>query len=65
MLGWIKGGRKVDLYSSFSVYYLRPIFTTTQITALLTLLYSLTLEHIRKRTQGTLTSLRVTPPPAL
>ncbi|CAH7290362.1 hypothetical protein VCHA38O210_30295 [Vibrio chagasii] len=46
MLGWIKGGRKVDLYSSFSLNYLRPIFTTTQITAPLPLLYSFTLEHI-------------------
>ncbi|CAK3287873.1 hypothetical protein VCRA2120O333_10283 [Vibrio crassostreae] len=33
MLGWIKGGRKVDLYSSFSIHYLRPIFTTTQTAA--------------------------------
>lgn len=29
----------MDLYSSFSFNYLRPIFTTTQITALLPLLY--------------------------
>ncbi len=51
----------MDLYSSFSLNYLRPIFTTTQITALLPLLYSLTLEHILKCLKEPLSSFRANP----